>query len=481
MLLCLLACVDAADPQVGKPDDTTPTDVGDTDTTPPDDSGTTTDTDTDTDTDTTPPPPAPAVQFTGDRPVNVLLISVDTTRRDQVGLYSGLDTSPTFDAIMADGVPLMDHRTCSNWTAPSMLCAVTGRSPLDDDYWPTGVYDAYGDSRVAGIPPGLPTLASLLAAEGYATGLVTANGVFSANNTAAIVEGYQRVEIGGQAPDMNARGLRMLRGLSEAGSPWFLHLHYLDPHGPYIAPAEYAYELAELDAAYEFPWDMTNSSDVYSLMAYWPAFTPEEEALAREYLFAVYRGEIRYWDANIAALWAELDARGLLDGTLVVFYSDHGEQFGEHDQFQHGKSLNPEENRVLGGFWAKNIVPGAWEGPTLHQDLAPTVLDALGLAPNPEHTGTVVGLAPADRTRFGFCYLVGYCDPVMSVVVDNHQLIYRWDGKRFFYDVAADPAAEDDLYDADDPDVIAAWALLQPEVAGVVDRWPFLPAVDADP
>lgn len=165
----------------------------------------------------------------------------------------------------------------------------------------------------------------------------------------------------------------------------------------------------------------------------------------------------------------------------MVFYSDHGEQFGEHDQFQHGKALFAEENRVLGAFWAKNLSPVEWEGPTLHQDLAPTILDALGFGASPEHTGTVVGLFPEDGPRFHFCYLVGYCDPVMSVTKGDHQLIYRWDGKRYFYDNRVDPQQTDDIYDADDPDVQALWAELQPEVQGVYERWPFLVPVDAEP
>jgi hypothetical protein len=65
----------------------------------------------------------------GATPRNLLVISVDTTRRDRVGLLSDYDdTTPNFDVIFSDGVILADHRSCSNWTAPSSYCAQSGTS-----------------------------------------------------------------------------------------------------------------------------------------------------------------------------------------------------------------------------------------------------------------------------------------------------------------------------------------------------------------
>lgn len=435
------------------------------------------------DTGDPPEEPEPALRFRGERPRNVLMISVDTTRRDQLGLYAGLDTTPNLDAILSGGVVLDDHRSCANWTAPSMLCAVNGRWPLADDFWPTGVFEYAADGRVPVTPKGLPTLASLLAERGFQTGLVTSNTVFSSWNSNHIVAGFaEEVNTNWAAvTTVNSAALAMVERMQGSEEPWFVHVHYIDPHGPYAAPLSWAWDLEDIDPGYEFPFDVTYSDQVYSLFSYWPWLTEEEELLARAYLFAVYRAELRYWDEGIGALWRQLGELGALDDTLVVFYSDHGEQFGEHDQFQHGKSLNPEENRVLGAFWADDLVAGRWAGPTQHQDLAPTVLDALGLEPSDRHEGAVVGLAPDDRSRFSFCYLVGYCDPMMSIVKNDVQLIYRWDGKRFMYDVALDPESKTDIWAETDPRAMALWTELQPQVQAVADRWPFLRPVDAEP
>src|SRR5262245_30081311 len=67
----------------------------------------------------TPPDTAaePVVAFSGARPTNLLIISLDTTRRDQIGHFTGLDTTPFLDSVLAQGVVLADHHTCSNWTA----------------------------------------------------------------------------------------------------------------------------------------------------------------------------------------------------------------------------------------------------------------------------------------------------------------------------------------------------------------------------
>lgn len=431
---------------------------------------------------TTTPSVEPAVQFRGDRPRNVLMISVDTTRRDQLGLYSGLDTTPNLDAILGEGLILDNHRSCSNWTAPSMLCAINGRWPLADDFWPTGVFEYTGDYSVPSIPSGMPTLASLLRERGYATALVTSNTVFSEWNTARFVTGYQQVETLNWTPahHVSASGLDLAEGLVAGEQPWFLHLHFIDPHGPYAAPLEWAFELEGLDKAYDFDFDVTDGNDVYSLFAYWPWLGAKNEEIARAYLLAVYRAEIRYFDDQLGKLWRLLDTVGALDDTLVVLYSDHGEQFGEHDQFQHGKSLQPEENRVLAGFWAKNIVPGRWTGPTQHQDLAPSILDALALEPSDQHEGTVVGLAPDDRSIFTFSYLVGYCDPVMAIIKDDVQLIYFWSGKRFMYDLAVDPENTADIWAANDPRAIALWEELEPKVKGVYARWRHLVPTGVD-
>lgn len=479
MVLLLLACT-STDPATEKPphprpDPTasTPTDPVDSvpaDSTGPDDSAT-----------TGPPPPAPVLQFDGARPHNLLVVSVDTTRRDQLGYFTGLDTSPNLDAFLAQAVVLYDHRSCSSWTAPSALCVVTGTFPPEEGYWPSTVYESYGpDPRIPWVPDDLHTMAQDLQAAGYYTAMLTANGVFSDNLGGGILNGFERVNksLWVQAPVVVDTGLTEVRRAQRDGRPWYVHVHFIDPHTPYEAPTSYATELEGLD---ELPWDVTNATGMYQAeAAYWTA-SERQQDLIRAAMTAVYRGEIRYWDENFGAFWASLDAMGALDDTLVVFWTDHGEQFAEHTGFHHGISLYDQENRSTAAFWAANLRPQEWMGKTVHPDLAPTILDGLGLAADPAMTGTVVGLAPADRTTFHFNYIYGWEQPHITWIKNQKKLMYYWDGRKHFYDLAADPEELVDLYDATNPDVVAGWAELRPEVDHIVAAWPEVTAVGAEP
>lgn len=427
--------------------------------------------------------PTPALVFTGARPTNLLVISLDTTRRDQLGVFSGLDTTPFWDGILSSSVLLADHRSCSNWTAPSMICATTSRFPVDDDYWPTSVYNTGDVGPIDGIPDDLPTLASVLVGDGYTTHLVTGNGVFSPNNCPGIVNGYQEVltPLWQGAPDVAATALPVAAHLVAAGDPWFLHIHFIDPHNPYVAPAEYDTELAELDAKYHFPWDISDPNSVYTVAWGWSSMSAEEQVEAREYLLALYRAELRYWDASIEALWRQLDSVGALDDTLVVFWTDHGESHGEHGAFFHGVTMNAQENRSTAAFWARNLAPVVWEGPTIHQDIVPTVLDAMGLPEDPDATGTVVGLAREDRVRFGFNFLRGYSAPILAATRSQHQVIYYFTGGKYYYDLTTDPEGDVDRYDPTDPEVVDLWSVLGPEVNRITTQWPSIQAVDPRP
>ena len=169
-----------------------------------------------------------------------------------------------------------------------------------------------------------------------------------------------------------------------------------------------------------------------------------------------------------------LEARGWLDDALVVFWTDHGEQHFERGYQAHGFTLYAEENDVLGLFWARNLEPAVWTGPTHATDLAPTVLGVFGV-PVPEIvTGLPVGLAPADRARFAFT--AGKVGIFQSVRQGPDELIFGWTDPaavtpltRFAqgihqYDRVADPAERTDLYDPTSARTRELWALLRPKV-----------------
>src|SRR5687768_9669747 len=74
--------------------------------------------------------------FHGALPRNLMVVSVDTTRRDFLSYFSGSGLTPNLDAILNQSYVLADHRSCSNWTGPSMTCVVSGKTPGENGFWP---------------------------------------------------------------------------------------------------------------------------------------------------------------------------------------------------------------------------------------------------------------------------------------------------------------------------------------------------------
>ena len=427
----------------------------------PDDSGvatlTPTGPGTDTETGSNATPSGPVLDFGKDGvPQNVLVLSIDTTRRDRIGRYDGGTSSPFIDQLLREGVALDDHRSCSCWTGPSMMCATTGRNPLD-----------LGTFLPRFARKELGSVAGALRGEGYATHLVTANPFFFGSVDAL---GFEVVEeLDATAETVAARGLDALQGLQKAAAPWYLHLHFFDPHREYCPPDAYrAYEKDLPPIEFDLCFELEAASD---------ALMENGDAADREtfmaHLDGIYRAEIRYTDDVIRGLWAELDARGALDDTLVVLLTDHGEQLLERGVIDHGFELFAEENKAVAGFWAKSLAPAAFTGPTQHEDIATTLFSLYGLQPRAEPSGSVVGTAPADRVL----RLVNRDDGPLKigVVRNQRQLTYSFAGARSLHHDDTDPAHLQDRYNPSDPDVVALWKVLGPmvkEAEGLFDTEP---------
>ena len=160
-----------------------------------------------------------------------------------------------------------------------------------------------------------------------------------------------------------------------AGEPFFLFLHYMEPHYLYEPPPEHRLRadgsaipiFRELDPVLE------------------GRFALPEERLAD--LDALYDGEIAYLDARLAELFAALERAGLREKTLLIITSDHGESLGEHGLWTHGDSLVEEQIRVPLILRLPGVIPAGVvvkNGLASHVDLAPTILELSGAHPNHE-------------------------------------------------------------------------------------------------
>ena len=388
---------------------------------------------------------------------NLLMISIDTLRRTALGRYGGGGDTPYLDELAARSLALDRHQSCSAWTYPSVICAITGQFPHSLGFMPlpTSMEDQ------PSLPSGTTTLAGVLVEGGYQTTLVTTSMWLSSAMDLDV--GYQTEErvFNRTAAEVRAAVERVAAEQS-AARPWMIHAHFRDPHGPYEAPESY---LKALEGRPELAWDLSTTEGEH---AYQQQRANESEATRQEadqQMRIRYLAEVRYLDDELAAMMSTLEAGGHLDNTLVVVWSDHGEQFWEHDDFQHNRSLHAEENDAIFFISGPDVAAEAWTGPTSGVDIVPTVLQHLGQPIPTALAGCPVNKAEEDRPRFS---VRQSSDAVtQAVTVGRQKLIYDWSGSFLRFDRESDPEELLDLYQAGGEEEAALWRHLKPEVAAL--------------
>ena len=324
--------------------------------------------------------------------VNFLLIAVDSLRADRLGCYGcPRQTSPTIDGLAAQGTVFENCFAPGVPTQPSFTSLFTGQFPTTH-----GIVAHRG--RWA-LDAGAPCLPEILRENGYATAAV--DNLANDHQTwfSRGFETYINPRERGTFPDcfqFNRPAIDWLRDLRR--DPFFLMVHYWDPHTPYMPPVSYRDLFYEgdpttgnggsLDDFYRRPLMDWWAPDWLDRMASdWPGATgPQITDI--EFVRSQYDAEVRCADDGVAQLVGELEALGLLDETAVIVFGDHGEELGTHGIFFDHHGLYESNIRVpLVMKW-----PGASGGSRVeslvqHVDLAPTVLDGAGLSPSEEMDG----------------------------------------------------------------------------------------------
>ncbi len=363
-----------------------------------------------------PEPAAPA----GDPHVIVYLI--DTLRADHVGCYGyERDTTPTLDRLAGDGVLFERPYTPSSWTRATVGSIFTGLLPPRHG----------AQRRDQALRADVPTLAEVLQARGYATAGFVSNPnvlpVFGFGRGFDQFVDVESVSRDTRAAEVHAAVFDYLDRRQDRTQPLFLYIHTRDPHAPY-EPLP--------------PFDERFQPD--------PAWNHYEKTKA------LYDGEIAYNDQELAGLLERLEQEGIAANALMVFLSDHGEEFFEHGGWQHGSTLFEEQLMVplIATFPAGAHAGSRVERPVRVMDLLPTIAEVVGAEP-PGGTDAlsflplVTGGADAEYSPPNYAHLDLDIYLVSSLIDGDLKLVRRelpekGAGVKLF-DLAADPLEKDDL------------------------------------
>ena len=348
-------------------------------------------------------------------PPNVLFITLDTVGAKHLSLYGyGRPTSPVLERLAWSGIRFDQARALAPWTLPSHATMFTGRWHHDLNVdWTTPLDKTYR------------TLAEHLGARGYATAGFVAN-LFSCAYDSGLNRGFTHYEdyvleylvpfrtawlvdhstrllseivklvgpafgefayrvlahlppyLDGfrkkDAASINRSFLDWLSERRQPERPFFALLNYFDAHMPYVLPT---------GAEYRFGLKPRKPADFVFLGTYWElvdklTLRPVYRALG----YDSYDNCVAYLDERLGELIDELQRRGILDHTLLIVTSDHGEGFGEHNLFEHGESLYRQEIHVplLIVTPMRSRQTGIVREPVSLRDLPATILDLVHLS-----------------------------------------------------------------------------------------------------
>jgi arylsulfatase A-like enzyme len=348
-----------------------------------------------------------------------VLIVVDTLRADFLGAYGYAGgTSPHLDALAARSVVFDRAVAASALTAPSHASIMTSRYVREHS-----IGYLNGGTRLVGRP----TLASVFRDAGYDTAAFISNSIirsrvgldagFDLYDDALPDSERNRPYIFERTADGTTdRAVEWLR--RDAETPFFLWVHYQDPHGPYTPPEALAERFDRPPRPGEKPLPLLDRQNGHLGI---PAYQALPGLRYASQYRARYAAEIRYVDDELARLLDAIGEREGEGGTVLLLTADHGESMGEgHYFFAHGHATTPDLARVPFLLSAPGLKPGRSSALVHHVDVMPTLLDLAGLEAPPGLRGLALGpLVAAGREL---------PDRVVFTDVGNDVSAYRGDG-----------------------------------------------------
>ncbi|MCH7799707.1 MAG: sulfatase-like hydrolase/transferase [Planctomycetes bacterium] len=363
---------------------------------------------------------------------NVLLVTLDTTRADRLGCYGFEDAAtPVLDGLARRGVIFSHALTVAPLTLPSHASILTGRYPF---------HHGARNNTMSRLDDDAVSIAELLADRGYRTAAMVS--AFVLDSHVGLDQGFAEYDdtmgsttrqigqmIERRGDDTTDRAVRWLQ--RDTGEPFFLWVHYFDPHQPYEAPDPFA-------GRHEHPYD----------------------------------AEIAFTDMQVGRLLEAVEQTGQTSRTLVIVVGDHGQSLGQHDELTHGMLLYDSSMRVpLIVHCGDRLTGHHVERPVSLVDIMPTMLGLLGVPVPRDVDGIDLCRAiPGDRpiimetvaplTAYGW-------SPLLAVRAGDHKYIYGPAPE--LYDINADPDERRDTAHSD-AEMVASLHLKLRAFYGDLDR-----------
>jgi len=372
---------------------------------------------------------------------NVVLILVDTLRADHLGCYGYQhNVSPNIDRLAAQSKVFTRCYSVAPWTLPSMVSIITSLYP--EVHGVKTEKDRLGDKGTV--------LAEVLRGHGYSTGAVVTSSFLTGTwNFDRGFDFFSKKPASGHSGVTSAaatyHGRKFLK--EQAKTPFFLMMHYFDPHTEYIEHGKFDFTSA---LGYKGPLEQG-----MPIIDVWPLInkklmTDDDTA----FLKALYDSEIAFTDACIGGLLETLKEMGVFENTLIILTSDHGEEFMDHGGLEHSRTLYEELIHVpLIIKMPNSSQPESLSIVVSVLDVFPTALDALSLPAQPGVFGISLAKSDSmqtDRVLFASSYRDG---DKMSALSGHLKLIHNIkSGKREYYDLQKDPKESQPLDEPDRPE-----------------------------
>ena len=257
---------------------------------------------------------------------NIILISIDTLRRDHVGIYGyKRDTTPTIDAVAREGIYFENAVSAAPWTLPAHMSMLTGLPPSIHSI----------ENQTDKLSKKTQIVAELFKAQKYKTaGIITLPFVSAKYGFSKGFDQYIQL-FNQKSKEVTGHVLKWLQGNKD--QRFFLFLHFCDVHWPYSPPVEYAQRFG-VDTAKD-RWKRFGRFRF--LKKFCDPGIPMPENVKKNTI-ALYDGEIRSVDFNISRIITFLQKENIYDNTILVITSDHGEEFKDHNSFGHAHTFYSE-------------------------------------------------------------------------------------------------------------------------------------------